>query len=233
MFPDEGEERMRRGLVLIAAGLVAGVGLTPAPAAAAAGPCGTTGPGQLAVERYLAAHAGTYGKVTVDGRQSVADCKAIARFQARFGISPAAGLAGPTTGAVAQRLTKAQVNRCRTGTRVCVDLTTQTFWMVRGGKIVLGPTTVRTGRAGGYRTPTGTFRVGAKKRMTTSSYYGTKMPYWQHFYRDMGFHETPSYLYQGPGSHGCVNLLRRDAISLYKLTSRGTPVMIFGRKPGT
>jgi lipoprotein-anchoring transpeptidase ErfK/SrfK len=59
------------------------------------------------------------------------------------------------------------------------------------------------------------------------------MPYWQQFHRDMGFHETPSYLYQGPGSHGCLNLLRRDAVTLYGLTKRGTPVQIFGRKPGT
>jgi lipoprotein-anchoring transpeptidase ErfK/SrfK len=224
---------MRRGLVFIVALLVVGFGLTPAPASAATGPCGGTGPGQLTVERYLAAHAATYGAVRVDGRQSAADCKAVKRFQARFGISPVSGLAGPTTKAVAQRLTKAAVSRCRSGTRVCVDLTSQTFWMVRSGKIVLGPTTIRTGRAGGYRTPTGTFRIGAKKRMTRSSYYGTKMPYWEHFYRDMGFHETPSYLYQGPGSHGCVNLLRRDAISLFSLTKTGTPVSIFGRKPGT
>ncbi|MCW2568830.1 MAG: hypothetical protein JWN54_2927 [Mycobacterium sp.] len=224
---------MRRALVLIVAMLVAGLGLAPAPASAATGPCGTTGPGQLTVERYLAAHVTLYGAVTVDGRQSAADCAAIRRFQARLGISPASGLAGRTTKAVAQRLTRAAVSRCHTGTRVCVDLTSQTFWMVRGGKVVLGPTTIRTGRAGGYRTPTGTFRIGAKKRMTRSSYFGTKMPYWEHFYRDMGFHETPSYLHQGPGSHGCVNLLRRDAISLFALTKKGTPVVIFGRKPGT
>ncbi|HEV7756061.1 MAG TPA: L,D-transpeptidase [Mycobacteriales bacterium] len=224
---------MRRGLGYVVAVLVVGFGLTPAPAAAVTGPCGTTGPGQLAVERYLVAHAGTYGRVKVDGRQSAADCRAIKRFQVRFGISPAQGHAGTTTKAVAQRLTKSAVSRCRAGTRVCVDLSSQTFWMVRGGRVVLGPTPIRTGRAGGYRTPTGAFRIGAKKRMTTSSYYGTKMPYWQHFYRDMGFHETPSPLYRGPGSHGCVNLLRRDAIALYRLTSRGTPVVVFGRKPGT
>lgn len=224
---------MRRGLGLIGALVVAGVGFAPAPAAAASGPCSTSGSGQLAVERYLAAHQGSYGRVKVDGRQSAADCKAIKRFQVRFGISPAAGNAGPTTKAVARRLTKAAVSSCRTGTRVCVDLTSQTFWLVRAGKVVLGPTPIRTGRAGGYRTPTGTFRIGAKKRVTTSSYYGTKMPYWQHFYRDMGFHETPSYLYRGPGSHGCVNLLRSDAVNLFRLTAKGTPVVVFGRKPGT
>jgi hypothetical protein len=227
---------VRRGWVLVVGVLLVGVtpglvGLAPGVAAAATERCASAGPGQLVVERYLAAHR-EYGRVKVDGRQSVADCTAIGRFQRRFGIAPAEGYAGTTTKDVAQRLGRAALGRCGTGTRVCVDLSSQTFWMVRSGKVVLGPTTLRSGRAG-KRTPTGTFRIGTKKRMTTSSYYGTKMPYWQQFNRDIGFHETPSYLYTGPGSHGCVNLLRRDAIALYDLTARGTTVTVLGRKPGT
>ena len=225
---------MRRVWVITAACVLAAtaVGIAPAAPAHAAVDCSRTGPGQLAVERYLAAHP-RYGKVTVDGRQSRADCTAIKRFQVRFGISPAAGYAGTVTKSVANRLRNATVSRCRTGTRVCVDLTSQTFWFVRSGQVVLGPTTIRTGRTGGYQTPTGSFAIGTKKAMTRSTYYGTKMPYWQQFYRDMGLHETPSYLYQGPGSHGCINLLRRDAVALYDLTRRGTRVSVFGRKPGT
>jgi lipoprotein-anchoring transpeptidase ErfK/SrfK len=224
---------VRREWVIAVAGVLVGtaVGVAPAAPAYAASNC-KTGPGQLTVERYIAENP-AFGKVVVDGRQSATECTAVKRFQARFGISPAAGYAGATTKSVAGRLLSAKVSRCRTGTRVCVDLSSQTFWMVRSGKVVLGPTTLRSGRAGGYRTPTGTFRIGTKKKITRSSYYGTKMPYWQQFHRDMGFHETPSYLYQGPGSHGCLNLLRRDAVKLYDLTKRGTPVQIFGRKPGT
>ncbi|HEY0485948.1 MAG TPA: L,D-transpeptidase [Mycobacteriales bacterium] len=40
-------------------------------------------------------------------------------------------------------------------------------------------------------------------------------------------------LHSVPGSHGWVNLLRRDAVDLSALTRRGTPVTISGRKPGT
>ena len=213
----------------LAAGSVAGVGY--AGTAQAATGCGDTGPYQRTVEQYLAAHP-AYGRVTVDGRQSATDCATIKRFQTRFGISPVAGYAGPTTRGVVDRLNSAAVSRCNTGTRVCVDLTSQTVWFVKSGTIVLGPTTIRTGRAG-LRTPSGEFAIGTKKTMTTSSYYGTKMPYWEQFYRDMGFHETPSYLYTGPGSHGCINMLRGDAIKLYGLTQRGTAVYISGRKPGT
>jgi lipoprotein-anchoring transpeptidase ErfK/SrfK len=200
-----------------------------------AGPCATTGPSQLLVEKYLAAHP-AFGPVVVDGKQSPADCAAIKKFQARYGVRPVAGLAGPVSGRVATRLGKAALGRCDAGggTTVCLDLTSQTMWVVRDGAVVLGPTPIRTGRAG-LATPAGRFQIGNKKKYTISTIYKVPLPYWQQFNADMGFHQTPSYLYEGdsPGSHGCVNLLRRDAIALYKLTRIGTPVHIFGRKPGT
>jgi lipoprotein-anchoring transpeptidase ErfK/SrfK len=218
---------------------------TPAPTTPAAkpttkpkpptGPCYTTGPTQLVVERYLAAHR-EFGKVTVDGKQSLADCAAIKKFQSRYGVRPVAGLAGPVSGRVATRLTNAAVKKCdATGAMtVCVDLTSQTMWVVRSGAVVLGPTPIRTGRAG-LATPPGRYHIGGKKRYTISTIYKVPLPYWQQFHADMGFHQTPSYLYEGdsPGSHGCINVLRRDAARLYELTDLGTPVHIFGRKPGT
>jgi lipoprotein-anchoring transpeptidase ErfK/SrfK len=201
----------------------------------ATGPCARTGPAQLAVERYLAAHP-QWGAVTVDGKQSPADCAAIKKFQTRYGVRPAAGLAGPTTGRIVDRLTRANLDRCDTGsgTTICVDLSAQTFWVVRGGDVVLGPAPIRTGRAG-LATPAGHFRIGNKKRHTISTIFKVPLPYWQQFNADMGFHQTPSYLYDGdsPGSHGCVNLLRRDAVALYGLTEVGTAVHVYGRKPGT
>jgi lipoprotein-anchoring transpeptidase ErfK/SrfK len=202
----------------------------------AKGPCARTGPSQLVVERYLSAHP-AFGPVTVDGKQSAADCAAIKKFQVRYGVQPMAGYAGPVSGQVASRLGKAAKNRCSAGSgvTVCVDLTSQTMWVVRGGAIVYGPTTIRTGRAG-MATPAGRYSIGDKKKYTVSTEYkDTPLPYWQRFSGMMGFHQTPSYLYDGgsPGSHGCINLLRRDAIALYGLTKRGTPVHIFGTKPGT
>jgi lipoprotein-anchoring transpeptidase ErfK/SrfK len=198
------------------------------------GQCAQTGPTQLAVERYLAKHT-EFGKVTVDGKQDAVDCATIKKFQARYGIQ-GAGLAGPVSGKVVGRLGSAALGKCDagSGTTVCLDLTSQTMWVERGGAVVLGPVPIRTGRAG-LDTPAGHFRIGNKKKSTISTIYKVPLPYWQQFNADMGFHQTPSYLYDGgsPGSHGCVNVLRRDAIALYKLTKVGTPVHIFGRKPGT
>ncbi|SCF38913.1 Putative peptidoglycan binding domain-containing protein [Micromonospora viridifaciens] len=189
---------------------------------------------QRAVEQYLN-KLGGFGKLTVDGKQSAADCAAIKKFQRRYGISPAAGRAGPTTRDVARRLAATDVRRCRAGSALtfCVDLTRQTVWAMRGGKVVMPPTVTRTGMAG-YATPTGTYRVGWKNKKEWSNPYKVWLPYWQQFNGGIGFHETTTYLHNKPiGSHGCVNLLHQDAVQLWKLGKVGTRVVVFGHRAGT
>lgn len=225
--------RSRRALALgavTAAALVGGVLGAFIPATAQAAACTPrTGPAQRSVERYLG--------LRVDGVASHSDCLAIQRFQRRMDIRPTAGYAGPLTASVVARLTGAALGSCgySVGVRVCVDLTHQVMWVTKSGKRIHGPVPIRTGRTG-LRTPSGTFRIGNKKVSTTSSIFkGVPLPYWEQFYRDMGFHQTPSWLYEPdtPGSHGCINLLPPDAKALFRLTKVGTPVRIFGRKPGT
>jgi hypothetical protein len=189
---------------------------------------------QRDVESYLA-RLGGFGPVTVDGKQSDADCAAIKKFQQRYRISPAAGRAGPTTADVARRLASTRTDQCRTGsgTTICVNLTLQTVWAMRDGKVVMEPTVTRTGM-GGYATPTGTYRIGWKNLREWSNPYEVWMPYWQQFNGGIGFHETVSYLHdKSLGSHGCVNMLHRDAVRLWELGKVGTRVNVFGRRPGT
>ncbi|MFE9652028.1 L,D-transpeptidase family protein [Micromonospora sp. NPDC006431] len=189
---------------------------------------------QREVETYLA-KLGGFGTVTVDGQQSAADCAAIKKFQRRYGISPAAGRAGATTYDVARRLATTDVHRCRAGSGLtfCVDLTRQTVWAMRGGKVVMGPTVTRTGMSG-YATPTGTYRVGGRNLKEWSNPYEVWLPYWQQFNGGIGFHETTTYLHNGSiGSHGCVNLLHQDAVRLWELGSIGTRVVVFGHRSGT
>ncbi|SBT51130.1 L,D-transpeptidase family protein [Micromonospora auratinigra] len=212
---------------------------TTSPAAPAKpSPSGFTGcpqgEHQRAVETYLA-RLGGFGKVTVDGKQSAADCAAIKKFQRRYGISPAAGRAGATTYDVAQRLAGTEVSRCRAGKGLtfCVDLTRQTVWAMRGGNVVMGPTVTRTGMAG-YATPAGSYSVGGRNLKEWSNPYEVWLPYWQQFNGGIGFHETTTYLHEKSiGSHGCVNLLHADAVRLWELGSIGTRVVVFGRRPGT
>jgi hypothetical protein len=189
---------------------------------------------QREVETYLA-RLGRFGPVTVDGIQSAADCRAIKEFQRRYDIRPPAGRAGPVTRRVAQRLADTDTAKCRAGagTTFCVDLSLQTVWAMRDGRVAMRPTVTRTGMAG-YRTPTGRYTVNFRNLREWSDPYEVWMPYWQRFTGGMGFHETTTYIHNGAiGSHGCVNLLPGDARRLWELGRVGTRVHVFGRRPGT
>ena len=203
-------------------------------AKAAAASC-STGRYQKQVEGYLK-KLGGFGPVTVDGRQSTADCAAIKKFQSRYGIRPVAGLAGPTTYGVAGRLASTKTSACnasRSRTTVCVDLTHQTVWVMKGGKVSVRPTVTRTGMTG-HRTPTGTYRINKRTKKEWSNPYHVWMPYWQRFVGGVGLHQTTTYLHDGwRGSHGCVNLLPPDAQKLYATGRIGTTVKVFGRRSGT
>jgi lipoprotein-anchoring transpeptidase ErfK/SrfK len=193
-----------------------------------------TGDRQREVETALARLA-AYGAVTVDGKQSDADCAAIKKFQKRFGISPAEGRAGPTTARVAKRLAATNTATCKAGKGLtfCVDLTHQTVYAVRDGKVVVGPTVTRTGMSG-FATATGRFTVNWRNVKEWSNPYEVWLPYWQHFTQGMGFHETTTYIHNtGIGSHGCVNLLPSDARAMWKLGKVGTKVHVFGHRAGT
>ncbi|GLY00280.1 murein L,D-transpeptidase [Actinoplanes sp. NBRC 101535] len=194
-----------------------------------------TGKYQKQVEGYLK-QLGGYGTVTVDGKQSTADCAAIVKFQKRFGIQPAKGLAGPTTYDVAKRLASTKTSKCKAkkkGITFCVDLTHQTSWVMKNGKVHLKPTVVRTGMKG-YRTPAGTYKINKRTKKEWSDPYEVWLPYWQRFIGGMGFHQTTTYIHdKWRGSHGCVNLLQADAKKYYSIGKIGMTVKTIGRRPGT
>lgn len=226
-----GAKRAAALAILVGAGLGA---LASAPASASAAGCATTGH-QKQVEGYLA-KLGGWGPVTVDGRQSPADCAAIKRFQTRFGIRPGDGSADATTYDVAKRLAATDTAAChakRSGVTFCVDLTHQTTWVMRDGRVYRPPTVTRTGKKG-YATPAGTFTVNQRTREQWSYPYHVWLPYWQRFVGGRGFHETTTYIHDTSiGSHGCVNLLPADARAYWSIGRTGMTVRVFGRRPGT
>ena len=174
--------------------------------------------------------------MTVAGAQSDQDCAAIKKFQERYGISPAAGMAGPLTLKLAQRVAAVNPKLCEataTGTTACVDLTNQMMWVVRDGAVVYGPAVVRTGMGGGYQTPAGKFKIQFKKYKEWSQPYKVWLYNWQYIVDGMGFHTTTTYIHDSFGSHGCVNLLPSDADKVFELTQTGDAVNIFGRRPNT
>jgi lipoprotein-anchoring transpeptidase ErfK/SrfK len=189
---------------------------------------------QKEVETALAA-VHTYGAIQVDGKQTLANCETIKRFQRRMGISPVNGNAAGTTADVAARIAATDTAACSAGTETmaCVDLTHQTFYIMKGGAVALGPTVTRTGM-NGFATPAGTFRINGRSTRNWSTPYQVWLPYWQNFYNGDGLHETTTYIHnKSLGSHGCVNLLHSDAVSAYALLTQGSQVRLYGHRPGT
>jgi len=220
-------------VALSPAGASAAVATTVVSKAAAAG-C-STGKYQKQVETLIN-KIGLFGKTKVDGKQSAADCKIIIKFQKRYGIQPAAGLAGPTTWDVAKRLAATKVAACKpkkSGYTFCVNLTQQTSWVMKNGKQFAAPTVVRSGMKN-YRTPAGTYKINKRTKKEWSDPYEVWLPYWQRFQGGKGFHQTTTYIHdKWRGSHGCVNLLPNDARTYWNVGKIGTTVKLIGRRPGT
>lgn len=131
--------------------------------------------------------------------------------------------------------TAAELKHCRADRSkpvVCVDQNAQRLWVMRGRSVVFGPVAVRTGRRG-HLTRNGTFHIYWRHRHHWSTMYDAPMPYAQFFSGGEALHGVYGNLRQGPGSYGCVNLTVHDAARLWPLTRKGTPVEVWGHKPGT
>jgi hypothetical protein len=75
----------------------------------------------------------------------------------------------------------------------------------------------------GGRTPTGSFRVYRKERMSWSVPFSVWMPWASYFVGGIAFHaygSVPAY----PASHGCVRMMPRDAPLMFAFATQGTPV---------
>ncbi|MFI9202325.1 L,D-transpeptidase [Streptomyces sp. NPDC053048] len=226
--------RAGRPGALAAALLMAVAVVLPAagPARAAAAACrADTGPYQWQLEAFL--HR------PQDGRQSAADCAAIAAFQRKEGIRPADGYAGLATYrtmlVVQARGNPNAAGKCPVSARktACVDLGRQLMWVQQGRRVLFGPVPVRTGRAG-QTTRTGRFKVYLRSKNHVSTLYANSpMPYSQFFSGGQAFHGRPGSLFDGGGSAGCVNLTVPDARRLWDVIGLNDGVWVWGRKPGT
>jgi len=195
---------------------------------------GLRGPHQRQAEHFL-------GR-TADGLQSQGDCRAIRGFQQAHGVWPQYGYAGPKTWQVMRAVARQQAaagspnraGRCpvNRGRIACVDLTRQISWIQDGSKLVKGPVPVRTGR-NKDETRTGLHRVYWRHKHHVSSIYHVKMPYSQFFDGGQAFHSIPGSVWAQPGSHGCINMRPADAASYWRLLHGGSPVYVYGAKPGT
>jgi hypothetical protein len=78
--------------------------------------------------------------------------------------------------------------------------------------------------SGSYgRTPSGSFRVYRKERLSWSVPFSTWMPFANYFVGGIALHAYPS-VPAYPASHGCVRMMARDAPLMYAFATYGTPV---------
>lgn len=126
------------------------------------------------------------------------------------------------------------------GTYVFVSISNQTLTYFVDGKVALN-TPVVTGNIYGHNTPRGTFRllnkatnVTLKGREDNGDDYESFVRYWMAFLgSSYGLHDADwrasfgGNIYQGNGSHGCVNMPVPMAGQLFGMIEYGTPILIY------
>ena len=126
------------------------------------------------------------------------------------------------------------------GTYVFVSIADQHLTYFLDSKPVLDCPVV-TGNAYGHSTPRGTFTLNYKTRNIilkgredNGSEYQSFVSYWMAFIgSSYGLHDATwrsdfgGSIYQGGGSHGCVNMPYASAAELYGMIEPGTPVLIY------
>ncbi|MCH5210495.1 MAG: L,D-transpeptidase family protein [Oscillospiraceae bacterium] len=115
-----------------------------------------------------------------------------------------------------------------------ISIADQHLWYYKDGNLVVS-TDVVTGRTGGRDTPKGTYFVAYKARNTvlTGPGYASPVSFWMPFNGGVGMHDASwrstfgGTIYQGNGSHGCVNMPYSAAEKVYQSISAGDPVIVY------
>lgn len=123
-------------------------------------------------------------------------------------------------------------------TCVEVDLTAQTVYAYQGDALVIAAPCV-TGNSSNHATPPGSFTLKSKETARTlrgyndnGSKYASFVNFWMPFNGGIGLHDASwrssfgGGIYQGGGSHGCVNLPYNAAATIYNMAYVGMPVIV-------
>lgn len=127
-------------------------------------------------------------------------------------------------------------------TYVEIDITNQRMWFYKNGELLVD-TPVVTGDAtkAGYETPVGLYCIYNLESMAilrgednlTGKNYNTPVDFWIPFNGGVGIHDAKwrgsfgGTLYQGNGSHGCVNTPWDKAQIIFNNVDIGTPVVVY------
>ena len=121
------------------------------------------------------------------------------------------------------------------GTYAEVSINAQHLWFYKNGEQVVSSDFVSGNPYKGNATPTGTYYVVYKDKdaILKGEDYETPVSFWMPFNGGIGFHDATwrgrfgGTIYQGGGSHGCINLPYDVAKQLFELISPGDPVIVY------
>lgn len=179
----------------------------------------------------LAECAGTAREIDIQNAKATGNTKAVEELmKAQAAANESAVKAAGGTQAAASAITVPT-----TGTYVDVNIESQTMTLFTNGIPVLSSPCVTGTPKNGRSTPTGMWYIMEKtpgKRLKGSS-WDVWVNRWMRFTPDScGLHDASwrgkfgGTIYKSNGSHGCVNLPKDVAYTLYDLVAVGTPVIV-------
>ncbi|MEE3420862.1 MAG: L,D-transpeptidase family protein [Lachnospiraceae bacterium] len=123
------------------------------------------------------------------------------------------------------------------GNYVEVDITRQHIWFYKDGALVVEGDCVTGDISKNRGTITGAFPLAYKESPSVLSSqvngYEENVNYWMPFYDGQGLHDAPwrsafgGTIYNGHGSHGCVNLPEDIAAAIYNNITSGTAIILY------
>ena len=121
-----------------------------------------------------------------------------------------------------------------------INLTAQHLFLYKDGALIVESDFVSGNLAKGHATPTGAFGLTYKTTdaVLRGEDYATPVKYWMPYAGDVGMHDATwrksfgSNIYKTNGSHGCINLPRSAAKTIYETIEQGYPVLVY-TLPGT
>ena len=120
------------------------------------------------------------------------------------------------------------------GCYIEINLTKQHIWLYKDSKLIVESDIV-TGDPSYQETQTGAFPIAFKKSPSVLSgeTWNTEVQYWMPFHDGQGLHDATwrnkfgGEIYNGDGSHGCVNLPYAVAEKIYNSVNAGYPIFLY------
>ena len=122
-----------------------------------------------------------------------------------------------------------------TGTFIEISIDQQHMWFYENGNLIVDTPVVTGNDDGDCNTPTGSYAIQSREVQMTlvGEDYESYVDYWLGFNGGIGIHDASwrddfgGDIYQGNGSHGCVNTPFDKVKTIYEHVEVGTPVYVY------